>query len=260
MPPWALDATIEFTGSELLHLNQPNQVYEEWEGFSDTGGNSDGESNLDSIHHAPSQAASKPVDPASDSENDDLFDPRDAILNPPPGAIPPSTTIEGLQESVNKWALNHGFAVNRGQGRGTKPRVPAKDYTRYYLLCDRFGTPRKSTATIITIRKKASRKCGCNWKAVAKKDKKDGLWHFLLHDKAVHLIHNHGQTHHPSAHTQHRRLQPEVFEAIDEASKLNNLPAREVDSVLRQKFPGSVHTRKDIYNARARIRRRNLDG
>ncbi|KAK3343145.1 hypothetical protein B0H65DRAFT_577050 [Neurospora tetraspora] len=255
MPPWAPDATIEFTGSQLLHLNQTNQVYEEWEGFGD----SDGDSDSHSSENPPPQPASKSSDPTGDPEDDDLFDPRDAILNPPSGAIHPSTTIEGLQESVNKWALNHGFAVTRGQGRGTKPRVPAKDYTRYYFFCDRFGKPRKSTATIITIRKTASRKCGCNWKAFAKKDK-EGVWHFRLHDKAVHRVHNHGQTHHPSEHTQHRRLQPEVFEAIDEASKLNGMPAREVDSVLRKRFPGSVHTRRDIYNARARIRLRNLNG
>ena len=260
MPPWDLDATIEFTGSQLLHLNEDNTVYEEWEGFSDSDCSSSGDSAPHSSHKSTFQPAINSVHPQSNSEDDGLDDCTNDILNPPPGAIPPSPTIQGLQESVNKWAINHGFAVNRAQGRGSKPRVPAKDYIRYFLVCNRHGQPGRSAAKNTTSQRLPSRKCGCNWKAVARKNKAEGLWHFHLHSNAVHQVHNHSQAQDPSVHPQRRRLQPQVFEAIDEATKLNDLTAREIDSLLREKFPESVHRRRDIYNSRSRLRRRSLDG
>ncbi|KAK1773666.1 hypothetical protein QBC45DRAFT_397811 [Copromyces sp. CBS 386.78] len=108
MPSWALDAKIELTGSQLLHLDQTTQVYEEWEGFSDPDGDSDSHSSKSS--HDPShQPACKSANPGYNSVDDYPSGPGDAILNPPSGAIPPSTAIEDLQASVNKWAVDHGI-------------------------------------------------------------------------------------------------------------------------------------------------------
>ncbi|CCC05469.1 hypothetical protein SMACR_08970 [Sordaria macrospora] len=253
MPPWALDAKIELTGSQLLQLDQTDQVYEKWEGLSDSADDSDGGPDSHPSHDPSPQ-------PVTNSAHDDASDPGDEISNSPSGAIPPSTTIEGLQEAINTWAVDHGFAVIRGQGRCSRTKAPAKDYISYHLFCHRFGQPQESTATMVRSCKTPSRKCGCKWMAVARKHKTGGLWHFFLHDKAVHREHNHGQAQHPAAPTPHRRLKPEVIEAIKEAAELNGMTPRAINDIIRRKFPGSAHTMKHIYNARERIRRRNLNG
>ncbi|KAK3352997.1 hypothetical protein B0T25DRAFT_580816 [Lasiosphaeria hispida] len=58
----------------------------------------------------------------TDSDDED----EDAIPNPPDGE---------LQAGINRWARSHGFGVNRFNGRSKKEDL----YTRYELLCDRFG-------------------------------------------------------------------------------------------------------------------------
>lgn len=250
MPPWALDAKIELTGSQLLQLNESDQSHEEWGGFSDTDGNSDGDSDSDTSHNPSTQAA-------TNCANGGPSGPGDAIPNPSAGAIPPSTTIEGLQASVNTWAVAHGFAVTRGHGKGPKPNVPVKDYNRYYFYCHRYGLgrPRPSRAAASTvIRMTPSYKCGCEWKALARKSKKDGLWHFSLAGNAVNREHNHCQAQDPRAPTPARKLQPEVAEAIEEALKIKGVRPHEVSAMVRQKFPGSVHTMKHIYNRKRRLR------
>ena len=52
----------------------------------------------------------------------------------------------------------------------------------------------------------------------------------------------------------------EVLKKIDNTFKLNIIRVREIIIIIRNEFPNSVYIRRDIYNACARLRRRNFEG
>ncbi|KAK4198542.1 hypothetical protein QBC40DRAFT_178456, partial [Triangularia verruculosa] len=88
------------------------------------------------------------------------------IENPPDGfsSEDPQPTAKLLQEKLNLFAKQHGFAVNKSSGR--KPKGPNKnDYTRYNLLCDRHGDSRPARGK--GIRVSLTRTIGCKSKGVA---------------------------------------------------------------------------------------------
>lgn len=170
------------------------------------------------------------------------------IPNPPNGISAP--TIEGLQNAVNAWAKTRGFAVTRQHGKKNK----RGEYARYYLVCDRFGQPRFGESA--GLRETGTRKCGCTWKSVAKLTQ-DG-WVFRNSDEPQH--HNHGPSSHASAHPQHRKIAAEVLDTIVNASKHHGIRSREIGALIRDGFPDSSYIRKDIYNARAKIRKEKLGG
>ncbi|KAK4172416.1 hypothetical protein QBC36DRAFT_169672, partial [Triangularia setosa] len=86
----------------------------------------------------------------------------------------PIPTIERIQELMNQWSRPHGYAVTRMQGRMKKQG----QYTRYTLVCDRYGQRRPSNAK---SRSTSSRKCGCNFKLTAWQ-KRPGKWLLKNHE------------------------------------------------------------------------------
>ncbi|OWT42543.1 mutator-like element [Pochonia chlamydosporia 170] len=175
------------------------------------------------------------------------------ILNPPiPGPL--TSSIEALQSQVNNFAKENGFGVVRRNGSGSSVRK-----TRYVFECDRYGQPRPSRGA--GLRQKRSRKCGCKWKVVGEAlEENNYMWTLREFADLQHSKHNHGRSISLSAHPIHRRLSDSVKATVEAISRRVGIRARDIRGVVKEKHPGTVYTRKDIYNARALLRREKLDG
>ena len=202
-------------------LSQEQDEYEEWDGQSYAG--------------PSSQAASIP------------------IRNPPiPG--PSKESVDALQSHVNEFAKENGFGVVRHNGSGSQVRK-----TRYVFQCDRYGKPRPSSGA--GLRQKLSRKCGCKWKIIAEALEKNGYrWTLRAFADPQHSQHNHDRSMGLSAHPVHRRLTDSVKATIEATSRRVGIRARDVRGIVHEKHMGTHYTRRDIYNARALLRREKLGG
>ena len=169
---------------------------------------------------------------------------------PVPGNPEPS--IDALFQSVNTFALAHGFAVIKRNGHKYKGRL-----VRYNFQCDRFGASRAGPSA--NLRQRRSRKCGCKWQVIAEA-KEEGKWLLRAHPNADHHSHNHPPSINPSAHPVHRRATDSVKATIRTTSQRVAIRARDVRAVVAEKHPDTVLTQKDIYNARSAIAREKLDG
>ena len=162
----------------------------------------------------------------------------------------PKPTVELLQLDFNEWAQQQGFAVVRKHGRNRQDR----ELSRYDFLCDRYGNPRPSRS--VSLRKTGSRKYSCKFRYTAARTTEGWILHRHT-DKASH-IHNHHQSLHPSSHPQHRKLSEETRQAIADLSKHNAIRPREIRTIINNRDPTSVLIRKDVYNARNKIRKDEL--
>ncbi|OBS15455.1 hypothetical protein FPOA_13724 [Fusarium poae] len=131
--------------------------------------------------------------------------------------------------------------------------------SRYVLQCDRYGAPRPGRGA--GIRKRKSRKSGCLWKIIAEALPENGFQWTLQHfPDAEHHHHNHNPSTDAAAHPVHRRLTSPVKATIQSSSRRVGIRARDIGGIVRDHFPDSVYTKRDIYNARTRISRENLGG
>ncbi|RKK18956.1 hypothetical protein BFJ67_g17679, partial [Fusarium oxysporum f. sp. cepae] len=131
--------------------------------------------------------------------------------------------------------------------------------SRYVLQCDRYGAPRPGRGA--GLRKRKSRKSGCLWKIIADALPENGFQWTLRHfPDAEHRHHNHNPSTDAAAHPVHRRLTSPVKATIQSSSRRVGIRARDIGGIVRDHFPDSVYTKRDIYNARARISRENLGG
>ena len=177
------------------------------------------------------------------------------VLEPIPNPIipgDPAPSAEALFRTVNAFAKENGFGVVRRNQYTYKGRV-----VRYSFQCDRFGHPRTSKGC--GLRNRRSRKCGCEWKVTAE-SLEEGKWLLRQHVDPKHRQHNHVRSITPSAHPSHRRLTTPVKSAIESASRRVGIRASDVAAIVEEQFPDSALLRKDIYNARWRIRRAKLNG
>ncbi|KID95831.1 hypothetical protein MAJ_08227, partial [Metarhizium majus ARSEF 297] len=175
------------------------------------------------------------------------------IPNPPiPGE--PAPSINALFAGVNTFAKNHGFGIIRANGV-----VRPGHRSRYVFQCDRYGAPRPGRGA--GIRKRKSRKSGCQWKIIAETLPENGFQWTLRHfPNTEHHQHNHKPSADAAAHPVHRRLTSPVKAIVQSSSRRVGIRARDIGGIVRDHFPDSVYTPTDIYNARARISRENLGG
>ena len=213
--------SISPTSPSLSPSRELEEYEEEWAGLSDTGSSSHG--------------ASIP------------------IPNPPiPG--PALVSVDALQSYVNDFAKENGFGVVRHNGSGSQLRK-----TRYVFQCDQYGEPRTSRGA--GLRQRRSRKCSCKWKVIAEAlEQNDYLWTLRAFADTQHSQHNHDRTMSLSAHPVHRRLTDSVMTTIEATSRRVGIRARDVRGIVQEKHHGTHFTRRDIYNARALLRREKLDG
>jgi hypothetical protein len=177
----------------------------------------------------------------------------ETIPNPPiPGG--PAPSVDALFARVNSFAKTRGFGVIKVHGM-----IRPGQRSRYVLQCDRYGAPRPGRGA--GLRKRKSRKSGCLWKIIAEALPENGFQWTLRHfPDAEHHHHNHNPSTDAAAHPVHRRLTSPVKATIQSSSRRVGIRARDIGGVVRDHFPDSVYTKRDIYNARARISRENLGG
>lgn len=63
-----------------------------------------------------------------------------------------------------------------------------------------------------------------------------------------------------AAHPIHRRLTDSVKATVEATSRRVGIRARDIRGITKDKHPDTVYTRKDVYNARALLRREKLGG
>lgn len=206
------------------------------------------------------QASRTPVVPTQtepQSEQHDLSDASSgsstvqSILNPPiPGD--PAPSVDTLFAWVNSFAKTHGFGVVKAHSMVRPGR-----WSRCIFQCDRYGTPRPGRGA--GLRKRKSRKSGCLWKIVAEAlPENDFQWTLRHFPKVEHHQHNHKSSSDAAAHPVHRRITSPVKATVRSTSRRVGIRARDIGGIVRDHFPDSVYTARDIYNARARINRENL--
>ncbi|RPA74999.1 hypothetical protein BJ508DRAFT_197226, partial [Ascobolus immersus RN42] len=98
-------------------------------------------------------------------------------------------------------------------------------------------------------------KCGCPFRLTLRYHKKDGLWH-LNHTNPTHEGHEASPI---FTHPQYRRLTIQQFNYVDELSKAG-AKALHIVAALRERWPECCVIRRDIYNAQALLRERDLKG
>ncbi|KID64518.1 Transcription factor, FAR1-related protein, partial [Metarhizium hybridum] len=177
----------------------------------------------------------------------------ETIPSPPiPGEPVPS--INALFAEVNTFAKAHGFGIIKANGV-----IRPGQRSRYVFQCDRYGIQRPGRGA--GIRKRKSRKSGCQWKIVAEALPENGSQWTLRHfPNTKHHQHNHKPSADAAAHPVHRRLTSPVKAIVQSSSRRVGIRARDIGGIVRDHFPDSVYTQRDIYNARARINREHLGG
>jgi hypothetical protein len=123
------------------------------------------------------------------------------IPNPPeggPDGDAPAETFEILFQSLQAFALRHGFCVIKQRASNYRDKKPM----RYDIVCDR-GQGRPSASA--SLRETTTQKVNCPWKVVANALKdNDWEWKFRIR----HGEHNHDASSDSSAHAMHRRITP----------------------------------------------------
>jgi hypothetical protein len=209
----------------------------------------------------PPQPATSPDRSAQDEEHEQhgLSDASsgsvalETIPNPQiPG--PPEPSVDALFTRVNEFAKTHGFGVTKANGV-----VRPGQRSRYVFQCDRYGVSRPGRGA--GLRKRKSRKSGCLWKIVAETLPENNFQWTLQHfPNTQHHQHNHRPSTDAAAHPVHRRLTSPVKTTIQSFSRRIGIRARDISGIVRNHFPDSVYTQKDIYNARSRLSRESLEG
>lgn len=154
-------------------------------------------------------------------------------------------TVDIAMEEMRAFAQQRGFAVVKSSGNGS----------RVYVVCDRAGTYRNTHGLeeYERSRQRLSRKCGCPY--TLRLTYANGRWHLTT----ANGHHNHEPSACTFVHPSKRQLNQEQLQF---ARALVNVGARPTTIVneLERTFDGTVTTRRDIYNIRARAVEETLMG
>ncbi|OTA70797.1 hypothetical protein K449DRAFT_19616 [Hypoxylon sp. EC38] len=204
--------------------------------------------------------------PKSQATRDYLAQRAPTSLPPPPAApqvhIPhplskgPYTTSEDAVFSLQQHVFTSGYGVS--QKRTVKEKLPSGRYDpdgeviRKDFACDRGGSEFVSQSK--GERRRESKKCGCPWKAVVRRLKREGdMWFVEILDTR----HNHPVTPPDQMHTiaSYRRWQREnnagIRGAIERLTRAAAMPARQVADYLKGQFADPDLDRIDKHILRA---------
>ncbi|XXH03274.1 hypothetical protein Hte_009672 [Hypoxylon texense] len=168
----------------------------------------------------------------------------------------PYATAEDATFALQQHVFTSGYGVS--QKRTVKEKLPSGRYDpageviRRDFACDRGGTDFVSQST--GERRRESKKCGCPWKAVARRLKREGdMWFVEVLDP----LHNHPVTPPAQMHTiaSYRRWQREnnagIRTAIDRLARAAAMPARQVAAYLKGDYADPELDRIDRHILRA---------
>ncbi len=166
-------------------------------------------------------------------------------LSPPPPGI--FGTRAELEQTARDWAANNGYAIV----------VRSSEQNRVVLKCDRGGAyrNRRNLAESDRRRKTGSTLTNCPFRAVGKMVAALNAWQLSVSVPE----HNHEASISRAAHASLRRLNEEASRQLVSLTASHVVP-RTIEAILRQSDQGEAIIRKDIYNARQRIRNIALNG
>ncbi|RDL39858.1 Uncharacterized protein BP5553_04198 [Venustampulla echinocandica] len=167
------------------------------------------------------------------------------MLTPPPGGSYP--TFEALFAAAQAHALSHGYAFVIGRSKRDN-----RGLKKVFLICDRGGTNKEKVAGEQRQRKTKSRKCGCEFGVFGLETKT--AWILRGRHDGEHLQHNHPPSESPTEHPGARKLDPKAIAAV-KALEENGVSVKETLEILHRENPTVRYLPRDIYNARAAIKR-----
>ncbi|KAI0108046.1 hypothetical protein F4814DRAFT_426705 [Daldinia grandis] len=178
------------------------------------------------------------------------------VHSPHPLNKGPYSSPEDAVFSLQLHVFTSGYGVS--QKRTVKEKLPSGRYDpdgdviRKDYACDRGGTEFVSQST--GERRRESKKCGCRWKAVVRRLKREGnLWFIDI----LEPNHNHPVTPTDQMHTiaSYRRWQREnnagIRTAIARLARAASMPARQVADYLKGQFADPDLARIDRHILRA---------
>ncbi|KAI0546500.1 hypothetical protein F4679DRAFT_411301 [Xylaria curta] len=167
------------------------------------------------------------------------------LAPPPDGACFPSWAE--CYRFVQTHAAGEGFAVN------SKGQAKSKDtglYRRYVIRCDKSG--RFKSSAQMGVRRVSSKKTDCPFSAACN-IRSDGCYlRVLVPD------HNHPPSL-PATHTQHRKLTDEQRQLV-ETRAVERKSIKLIWNELKELYPDTLVTFKDVDNAVQRFRKKAKDG
>lgn len=167
------------------------------------------------------------------------------MLTPPPGGSYP--TFEALFAAAQAHALSHGYAFVIGRSKRDN-----RGLKKVFLICDRGGTNKEKVPGEQRQRKTKSRKCGCEFGVFGLETKT--AWILRGRIDGEHLTHNHPPSESPTEHPGARKLDPKAIAAV-KALEANGVSVKETLEILHRDNPTVRYLPRDIYNARAAIKR-----
>ncbi|RKF59353.1 hypothetical protein GcM3_175009 [Golovinomyces cichoracearum] len=198
----------------------------------------------------PQLGISQPLDPNNSivgqvSLNDSTVIVQGEMLSPPPGGSFP--TFEALFSFAQAHALAHGYAFVIGRSKRDN-----RGLKKVFLICDRGGTNKEKIHGEQRQRKTKSRKCGCEFGVFGLENKT--AWLLRGRIDGEHLMHNHPPSESPTEHPGARKLDPKAIAAV-KALEENGVSVKETLEILHRENPTVRYLPRDIYNARAAIKR-----
>ena len=169
------------------------------------------------------------------------------MLEPPPSAEYPD--LESLITSINQHAGTHGYAITRRRSK-RRGGVLAK----VFFICDQGRRYKPTVSEENRRRNTSTRSIECPFRAYALRRANSSQWEFAV-DAGEH---NHEPSA-PEAYPMLRQLGQEAIHVI-ETSSASGSNVSEIFNNLLLKNPEFSNIKKDIYNAKAMIRTRNLGG
>ncbi|EKD20034.1 uncharacterized protein L3040_002289 [Drepanopeziza brunnea f. sp. 'multigermtubi'] len=167
------------------------------------------------------------------------------MLSPPPaGSFP---TFDALFSFAQAHALAHGYAFVIGRSKRDN-----RGLKKVFLICDRGGTNKEKVPGEQRQRKTKSRKCGCEFGVFGLEQKT--AWFLRGRIDGEHLSHNHPPSESPTEHPGARKLDPRAIAAV-KALESNGVSVKDTLAHLHRENPNVRYLPRDIYNARAAIKR-----
>ncbi|TVY33422.1 PKS-NRPS hybrid synthetase [Lachnellula subtilissima] len=167
------------------------------------------------------------------------------MLSAPPGGSYP--TFDALFAHAQSHALAHGYAFVIGRSKRDN-----RGLKKVFLICDRGGTNKEKVPGEQRQRKTKSRKCGCEFGVFGLETKT--AWILRGRIDGEHLTHNHPPSESPTEHPGARKLDPKAIAAV-KALEENGVSVKETLEILHRENPTVRYLPRDIYNARAAIKR-----
>lgn len=160
-------------------------------------------------------------------------------------------TFEALLHYSNRFAFAHGYALVIGRSkRGNGPA----GFKKVLLACDRAGTNKHINLPPDHLRKRktTSRKTDCKFGVYAIEGPME--WKVQIRPDPQYAQHNHGPSKDVSEHPAARKLNPSAVAAV-KALKDAGLSVQETVKQIQLAQPGARLIARDVYNARAALRR-----